>query len=300
MPTINFDQSGIPAGVVDRSRSDVVLSTVVTVTATAVGAAVFGLLDRPVGSAAALSGAGLTRSITPDAAGSYRVRIIDDNDGSSVIHTFTVRTAKRGLPKPAHNERANPLANEVDPNGGSWVAESETNEGGSFKGWHDPEDEMWDAIDSSVPDSRTVDTGDGLKGGGDLTADRTLEIDLGNASATASTQTSTTSTVDVLIASLTITPTVTGTYLCMATISVEGDTKNEDIAFNIYVNGAVVAPADHVPVRANKGKNGPLASFSVIAPITSGDDIEVRWRTLSGETVLANTRRLDIIRISTP
>ena len=299
MPDIRFDQGD--TGVVNRARTDITISVVVDVFALSlVGSPTFDILHKPIGSSASFSGAGNDRQVTPDVAGKYRIRITDGGAGSEVIHTFAVRTAKRGLVKIAHNERADEDANEVDTDPGSWVDASESNEGGSNKGYYEDFDEIIDAVDKSVPDSRLVSTGDGLKGGGDLTADRTLEIDLGNASATASTQTSTASTVDVLIASLTITPTVTGTYLCMATISVEGDTKNEDIAFNIYVNGAVVAPADHVPVRASKGKNGPLASFSVIAPITSGDDIEVKWRTLSGETVLANTRRLDIIRIATP
>ena len=300
MPDIRFDQGDTGTG--NMSRTDSPISVQLDVVAlNIVGNAVFGLLDRPIGSAATLGGANpLDKQITPDVAGTYRCRIIDDNEGSSVIHTFTVRTAKRSLAKPSHNERANPQANEVDPDPGDWVDQSESNEGGSNKGWHDNADEIFDAVDDSVPDARSVATGDGLKGGGDLIADLTLAVDLGNASATASAQTSTTSTVDVLIADLTLTPTVTGLYLCMATISVAGDAKNEDVIFNIYNNGVAVAPVDHIPSRADKGRNGPLASVSVIASIAANDDLEVRWRTGGGENVFANTRRLDIIRIATP
>ncbi|MDP6423260.1 MAG: hypothetical protein QGG14_00840 [Planctomycetota bacterium] len=147
MPDIRFDQSAV-LGTVNESRDDIVPAAVVTVNALSVaGTAIFGLLDRPLGSAAALSGAGSTRSITPDLAGTYRVRVIDDADGSYVIHTFTVlstlvptTSTSLALHFPAHNERASAQANEVDPDPGDWVNASETNKGGSNKGWH-PSDE---------------------------------------------------------------------------------------------------------------------------------------------------------------
>lgn len=136
MPTILFDQAGLPAGTVDEARSDIVAGTPVTVTAGGiVGTAVFGLLNELPGSSAVLTGAGLTRSITPDVVGRYRIRIIDDNDGSEVIHTFAVVTPLRKMEIPAFNERANPDANAVDTDPGTWVNDAESNEGGSFEGW---------------------------------------------------------------------------------------------------------------------------------------------------------------------
>jgi hypothetical protein len=156
MPTITFDQSGLPAGVAGRSRSDIVAATAVTITAGGVvGTAVFGLLGRPTASAAVLSGVGLTRSITPDVAGKYRVRIIDDNDGSSTTHTFTVRTANRGLAPLAWNERANPLANDVDVDPGTWVEESETNEGGLANGYHPDLEALVNAVDA-IPKTMAI------------------------------------------------------------------------------------------------------------------------------------------------
>lgn len=148
-PSIRFDQGD--TGTVNRSRSDIVLSTAVTVNAlSVVGTAVFGLLDRPAGSSAVLTGTGSTRSITPDITGTYRIRIIDDNDGSSVIHTFTVRTPLFDLPIPAHNERADDRANEVDTDPGTWVNSSETNEGGHFKGWHPHQIELWRLLEDVI------------------------------------------------------------------------------------------------------------------------------------------------------
>ena len=135
-PTIRFDQGD--TGTVDRSRTDIAISTAVTIVAANVtGTAVFGLLDKPLGSSAVLSGTGLTRTITPDVAGPYRVRIIDDDDNGEVVHTFKVRTAASalGLALVAHNERANPEANDVE-NDAADIAASESNEGGTFKGWH--------------------------------------------------------------------------------------------------------------------------------------------------------------------
>lgn len=153
MATILFDQSGLPAGTVDRSRSDIVINVEVDITAGAlVGNAVFGLLDRPIGSAAAIGGTGLVQQLTPDVSGTYRVRVDDDADptgNSAVVHTFTVRTAL-GIALPAFNERASNDANDVDTNPGTWVAESETNEGGSFKGWHPATDEAFRLIEAAI------------------------------------------------------------------------------------------------------------------------------------------------------
>ncbi len=142
MPDIRFDQSAVN-GTVNGSRDDIVIGAVVTVNALSVtGTAVFGLLYRPAGSTATLTGAGATRSITPDVSGTYRIRITDDAP-SSVIHTFTVlsdeatpESTPLALHASAHNERANAQANAVDTDPGTWVNESETNEDAtSFQGW---------------------------------------------------------------------------------------------------------------------------------------------------------------------
>lgn len=149
MPTIRFDQGD--TGTVDRSRSDIALSVAVScVAGSVVGTAVFALLDRPAGSSAALTGTGLTRAITPDVAGSYRVRAVDDNDDSYVIHTFTVLTPLRAVHIPAHNERADEAANDAENDAGS-IASSETNEGGGFKGWHVAMEDLARKVELSDP-----------------------------------------------------------------------------------------------------------------------------------------------------
>jgi hypothetical protein len=150
MPTILFDQVGLPSGTIDRSRTDIITGAVLTITAASVvGTAVFGILDAPAGSTATLSGSGLTRTITPDIPGAWRMRVIDDDDDSEVIHTFTVRSYLRKLPAPASNETANAAANDVE-NDAADILASESNEGGSFKGWHDKVTEVYDAVDTPL------------------------------------------------------------------------------------------------------------------------------------------------------
>lgn len=139
MPDILFFQAGLPAGVLNRQRTDIVTGTDVDITASNVllANAEFAVLDRPPGSASVLTGAGLTRQLDPDLAGGYRVRIRDTSlpvATRDVIHTFNVKTPL-GLILATANERADQTANEFDTDPGTWVDDSESNEGGTFKGW---------------------------------------------------------------------------------------------------------------------------------------------------------------------
>ncbi len=177
MPDIRYDQGDV--GVVNESRNDIVLGVEFDIVAlNVVGTAVFGLLGRPPGSAAAITGTGDTRQITGDVAGGYRVRITDDS-GTKVIHTFSVLTPL-GQDLPAFNERASDDANDVDADPTTWVNESETNLGGSYQGWHPKMIAnmllLEAAILARVPLSRNLAAGAGLVGGGDLSADRTFDV----------------------------------------------------------------------------------------------------------------------------
>lgn len=192
MADLRFD-IGASLGTNNRSRSDVQVGDTVTVNAlSAVGTVSIDLLDKPSGSAAALAGSGSTRTINPDSAGSYRIRVSDD--AGVRIHTFTVLTARLRLHIPAHNERANPDANEVDTDPGTWVDDSETNEGGSFKGWHPAMERNFRFIEAFAAgetadrtiyvDGTVVATGDGSNGSpyktaAEAEAAATLSINLG-------------------------------------------------------------------------------------------------------------------------
>ena len=59
-----------------------------------------------------------------------------------------MRTRRRGLAVPAFNERASELANEVDADPGTWVNESETNEGGEFTGYEPDVTELYEAVEA--------------------------------------------------------------------------------------------------------------------------------------------------------
>ena len=61
-------------------------------------------------------------------------------------------TAARGIAKPAHNERAAYLANDVDADPGSWVPDSESNEGGHHRGYFDHIDAALDILDTHTHD----------------------------------------------------------------------------------------------------------------------------------------------------
>lgn len=174
MPTILFDQVGLPAGTIDRSRDDIVTGAVLTIKAgSVVGTAVFGLLDRPLGSTAVLAGAGLTRTMTPDVTGPYRARVIDDNDGSESIHTFNVVTIPLQLALPASNERANPAANDVE-NDAADILASETNKDGTFKGWHPGMTAAMLRIEEVIARSQ----GTGLLSGGLISIDTATTVDI--------------------------------------------------------------------------------------------------------------------------
>ena len=136
---LRFDQGD--TGAVNRARNDVVLDVEIDIVALNVeGVAVFGLLDRPVGSAAEITGAGNTRQITLDVDGPYRIRVTDANLDSLLatrIYILNVPTAGLQMELPAHNGRSSPDANDVDPDpGGLQVLASEMNVGGSKEGWH--------------------------------------------------------------------------------------------------------------------------------------------------------------------
>lgn len=150
--TIKFDQSGKPAGVNNRSRSDIDAGTATTITNVSPGSVnVCELLAKPTDdNTAAITGSSPTWSITPKSGtfGTYRIRLTVD--GVSVIHTFTVKSPILGLEIGAHNERANLDANLEDTDPGTWVNESETNEGGHFKGWQPGDESNFKIIDDNA------------------------------------------------------------------------------------------------------------------------------------------------------
>ncbi len=152
-PSIRFDQGD--TGIVNRSRSDLVVGVsmdIVAVAGTVAGTASFAILGKTnQASTAALTGANpLDRQFVADVPGKWRMRITDTADGSSVVHTITFRTAVRNQAHIVHNERANADANDADADPTTWVDASETNEGGHFRGYADDHNALVDAVEGSA------------------------------------------------------------------------------------------------------------------------------------------------------
>ena len=169
-----IDQTGLPAGVNGRARSDGLADgAVVTLTATNPGAvtATFVLLWVPVGDTTAVATLSVTGNPlvwtftpTPNRPGTYRIRLTTDvslpSESSPITRVFRVRTPN-GLSVPALNEVADPQASLVNL-GPAVVDASEDNEyvaGGpgtlgtlDYSGWF----RSWHEVVSAVGDSSPV------------------------------------------------------------------------------------------------------------------------------------------------
>jgi hypothetical protein len=169
-----IDQTGLPAGVNGRARSDGLASgAVVTLTATNLGAvtATFVLLWVPVGDTTAVATLAVTGNPlvwtftpTPNRPGTYRIQLTTDvslpSESSPIKRVFRVRTPN-GLSVPALNEVADPQASLVNL-GPAVVDASEDNEyvaGGpgtlgtfDYSGWF----RSWHEVVSAVGDSTPV------------------------------------------------------------------------------------------------------------------------------------------------
>lgn len=152
--TIKFDQVGVPAGIDNRARSDIVAGTLLTITNVTPGTVnTLELLWRPPGDdTAVLIGSGPVWTLLPKAgtSGSYRFRLTVD--GEVIKKRVTTRTINRNLPKPAANEIADPTASLVK-NTAAEINKAENNEAfgpftaGSAFGWWPDHDELVDEVD---------------------------------------------------------------------------------------------------------------------------------------------------------
>lgn len=158
MATLTFDQTGLPAGTTDRSRSDIVAGTVVTITASAGTTHAFELLWKPPeDTTGVLAGAGDTRTLTPQAgvSGTYIIRATVD--GVVVVRAFQIKTSIRGLLLGGVGEFADRFASLV-LQGAPQIAAAVVNEafgpfsGGSAFGWW----RAYETLVRAVDDSREI------------------------------------------------------------------------------------------------------------------------------------------------
>lgn len=174
--TIKFDQSGKPAGLDNRSRSDIDAGTAVTITNVSPGSVdtIALLWKPPEDDTSAITGSSPTWSITPKVgtSGSYRIKLTVD--GLISIHTFAVRTPARSLVIPAANEKADPDA-DLTQQTSVEIDASETNEvfapftSGSAFGWWKALEECIRAID--------LDLGGDVTGPGSATDNAVIRFD---------------------------------------------------------------------------------------------------------------------------
>jgi hypothetical protein len=139
---LKFDQSGLPAGIDNRSRSDIVPGFPVTITNVSPGTnnSLKLLWKPPEDDSAVIGGASPAWTITPKigTSGTYRFRLTVD--GVTKERTFTTRTPILALVIPAANEKADPTAS-LEKNTDTEIDASETNEAfapfttGSAWGW---------------------------------------------------------------------------------------------------------------------------------------------------------------------
>ena len=173
MATITFDQSGLPSGTVDRSRSDILPDVEVSITLSAGSMHSLVMLWRPPeDTTSVLAGSGTAWTITPevDTFGTYLfIAVID---GVEVRRTFTTLSPRRCLKVGAANEVAESEASLV-LNTATEIAVSDTNEAfpgqgaaGSAFGWWPEHRDLIKTIDE---DGLRIDIGrsSGLRHPGD-------------------------------------------------------------------------------------------------------------------------------------
>lgn len=147
----------------------------------------------------------------------------------------------------------------------------------------------------------TISAGAGLTGGGDLSANRTLAVNLAYNDVSATNTITTTSATDTLMTGMTLTP-VAGNYLVLFSASLRGGNDDSSITGSIYAGGTFQAGSQRqVVANVSGGLSNPntntvsITSFSVVT-VNGSQAIEGRWRRASG-TATASYRHLKIIRI---
>jgi hypothetical protein len=151
MATITFDQVGLSAGVTDTSRSDGLANGAVVTITVSPGGGVVEFVDVPdVGgsSTSTLHQVNVvTWAFTPTSQvyGTWLVQYTPVA-GNPVRRTFAVRTPRAGLRVPAFNEKSSIVATLAT--GSSFVGSSDTNEGGSYRGWFTALKPLYDFVES--------------------------------------------------------------------------------------------------------------------------------------------------------
>lgn len=127
---------------------------------------------------------------------------------------------------------------------------------------------------------------------------KTRAIQTSVVSATA--DTTTTSVTDVQLNTMTATP-GGGTFLAVFDSSLGYTAEGQTVVFSLYVNSVQVAASSRTTAQgASSGGTFSAAQIPIaiswVADVTSGQVVEIRWRTSAG-TATAHQRNLSFIKI---
>lgn len=141
------------------------------------------ILWKPIGSSSTLTNASQSGggpysdcTFTPDLVGTYRIQLVTNGGGPGNVSVLVFRVRYDSSGVLANRGWAYPAAGEVD---------GESNYGGNTAGWGEVLETILEdvrifvASGGGVPPSRTITSGGGLTGGGDLSADRTIAVGSG-------------------------------------------------------------------------------------------------------------------------
>jgi hypothetical protein len=154
MASITFNQATLsPPGVSNRSRSDGLSGgQLVTITTDVPGTVTF--VDVPPDDTSAVSSLASTSSTTwtfnPTVGvyGSWLVQLVPTNPViPPVRRLFAVRTPNKALRIPGFNEKAN--VNATLATGGTFVTDSDNNEGNSYRGWSESLTQVYEMLDNT-------------------------------------------------------------------------------------------------------------------------------------------------------
>ena len=113
----------------------------------------------------------------------------------------------------------------------------------------------------------------------------------------AATSTNTSTTTNTLIDQMTVTPGA-GDYLVFFDGLLQHDTSNRWTAIIIYVNGSPITNTERILNVAATNNWEHIGTMTYITNVGATDDIEVRWRTETGNTATFNNRAIIAVKLA--
>lgn len=141
--------------------------------------------------------------------------------------------------------------------------------------------------------NRNINTGYGLLGGGNLTADRTLAVNLFVEKPANNTPFVTSSTTNVVVGGLTRTPPA-GSYLVLVNMNGAFDTNNRLSTTSVAVDGVTDPFTERVADHLNQSRNKVMTTQALVT--VNGSQAITSQVRVSGGTLTINNRSMILIR----